>query len=680
MLVFLRYGVIVGIFIALCSSSNGSPIKKHVKKSRRPHVRGRVDTKKDSVRPDILGAVLNPDKLDKMEERELSQLQDFNKEYINNDMASETSLLANQGIDDDSALRISNMAALPGESSASLTSPVTEVSSKQKIGDKSAETSDFQKTGTTGYNPDEYMFDANSWPEYRIKDSDYTNRNFKVSEDNEGGLGPGMEGPYNDGNAGFPAQQAQLVSDQPKDSEKEAPSLPSHLETSTLPDEGSTPESGKDQLIDNKMDKGGDSKDTPKSPEQNNSSQQTEKELANGHNMSKGDETKEKPSHRAEKEQGKDNKSSKGGETKEPKKEKADNEHKDKESGHVITTGANGDLGQLLFPSPIGNNKKPASGTGEVTPHGNEDSAAAARLKEVLMNKGSDSSRTGSQIGGSEPPPSGEQLEIRPPAHGDEKPETSPSPQGHRKPDETTLPVEMSPVLKPKPEQTKSTSDKGKEASSDSKGENTDNSTTAQDIEKALANAKENSTLGKFAEFLKAKGITLTINKNKPKESSDKGEEKEEKQGPNDTTGKPATGGANSVEAQRLGPSVADTQGPGPNVQETQGHGPSAADTQAGPNAPEMEGPGPSAADTQVGPNAAEMQVPGASAPEMQGLGSNSMQEPGQSQSDMPQGAQMGIGMSTSEEVMKFQNDVAIPEEYQQGAIYLRHTRPHRPR
>jgi hypothetical protein len=38
----------------------------------------------------FIAAVMHPGKLDVREEKELSQLQDFNKAFINNEMAAET--------------------------------------------------------------------------------------------------------------------------------------------------------------------------------------------------------------------------------------------------------------------------------------------------------------------------------------------------------------------------------------------------------------------------------------------------------------------------------------------------------------------------------------------------------------------------------------------------------------
>lgn len=86
----------------------------------------------------------------------------------------------------------------------------------------------FNKPNVAGFQPDEYLLDANSWPEYRIKDSDYLNKNYRVFP--QGGAYPGgymgampygqtaaagMEGPYGDGNYGFPPAGAQhMVNDE----------------------------------------------------------------------------------------------------------------------------------------------------------------------------------------------------------------------------------------------------------------------------------------------------------------------------------------------------------------------------------------------------------------------------------------------------------------------------------
>ena len=85
-------------------------------------------------------------------------------------------LLADQGIDDDSALKISNMAALPNGMP-----PGTNAAIKAKISSNNAahapkETSAEPSQGApAGYDPNAYLYDANSWPEYTIHDSDYSN-------------------------------------------------------------------------------------------------------------------------------------------------------------------------------------------------------------------------------------------------------------------------------------------------------------------------------------------------------------------------------------------------------------------------------------------------------------------------------------------------------------------------
>lgn len=85
-------------------------------------------------------------------------------------------LLADQGIDDDSALKISNMAALPNGMP-----PGTNPAIKAKISSSSTthapkETSTDPSQASPGaYDPNSYLYDANSWPEYTIHDSDYNN-------------------------------------------------------------------------------------------------------------------------------------------------------------------------------------------------------------------------------------------------------------------------------------------------------------------------------------------------------------------------------------------------------------------------------------------------------------------------------------------------------------------------
>ena len=90
-----------------------------------------------------------------------------------------SALLADNGIDDDSALKISNMAALPNGlphhgvqvANAAIKAKISS-SVKQVHG-----STDHQQASTSpgGYDPNAYLNDANSWPEYSIHDSDYSN-------------------------------------------------------------------------------------------------------------------------------------------------------------------------------------------------------------------------------------------------------------------------------------------------------------------------------------------------------------------------------------------------------------------------------------------------------------------------------------------------------------------------
>jgi len=142
------------------------------------HQKTLTGQKKNAVHPsmDQVAAMQNPESLQPSEAEELNQLQNYNKQYINNEMAAETALLADQGIDDDSALKISNMAALPNGMP-----PGANPAIKAKISSSSAahapkETStDPSQASPGGYDPNAYLYDANSWPEYTIHDSDYSN-------------------------------------------------------------------------------------------------------------------------------------------------------------------------------------------------------------------------------------------------------------------------------------------------------------------------------------------------------------------------------------------------------------------------------------------------------------------------------------------------------------------------
>ena len=89
-----------------------------------------------------------------------------------------SALLADNGIDDDSALKISNLAALPHGMPASAGA---NVAIKAKITSNANaqvdESADHPKVSNTqgGFDPNAYLYDANSWPEYSIHDSDYSN-------------------------------------------------------------------------------------------------------------------------------------------------------------------------------------------------------------------------------------------------------------------------------------------------------------------------------------------------------------------------------------------------------------------------------------------------------------------------------------------------------------------------
>lgn len=90
-----------------------------------------------------------------------------------------SALLADNGIDDDSALKISNMAALPN-GLPHHGAQVANAAIKAKISNSAKQvhgSTDHQQASTSpgGYDPNAYLNDANSWPEYSIHDSDYSN-------------------------------------------------------------------------------------------------------------------------------------------------------------------------------------------------------------------------------------------------------------------------------------------------------------------------------------------------------------------------------------------------------------------------------------------------------------------------------------------------------------------------
>ena len=88
-------------------------------------------------------------------------------------------LLADQGIDDDSALKISNMAALPDGmppgSNAAIKAKISSAHAQQGKSAGPSQASQSSQGSPAGYDPNAYLYDANSWPEYTIHDSDYSN-------------------------------------------------------------------------------------------------------------------------------------------------------------------------------------------------------------------------------------------------------------------------------------------------------------------------------------------------------------------------------------------------------------------------------------------------------------------------------------------------------------------------
>ena len=89
-----------------------------------------------------------------------------------------SALLADNGIDDDSALKISNMAALPNGMPPALAgaNPALKAKINNNGHAQEDETADHSKASNAqgSYDPNAYLFDANSWPEYSIHDSDYS--------------------------------------------------------------------------------------------------------------------------------------------------------------------------------------------------------------------------------------------------------------------------------------------------------------------------------------------------------------------------------------------------------------------------------------------------------------------------------------------------------------------------
>lgn len=115
-------------------------------------------------------------------------------------------LLADQGIDDDSALKISNMAALPngagyhGAAGANAAIKTKISSSAHAQQDQSTEHSQAHNS-PGGFDPNAYLYDANSWPEYSIHDSDYNNFHA-VEMNNMNGENTDMPPMYNKPNGG----------------------------------------------------------------------------------------------------------------------------------------------------------------------------------------------------------------------------------------------------------------------------------------------------------------------------------------------------------------------------------------------------------------------------------------------------------------------------------------------
>lgn len=356
------------------------------------------------------------------------------------------------------------------------------------------------KQNVAGFNPDEYMLDANSWPEYKIKDSDYMNRNFRVFPQGpnegeggfQGGMVPygargrmeeGMEGPYGDGNYGFPAPP-QMVSDQPSPPQ--------------VPDEGSQSSS---------------------MPMSNANKVQRLVMKHNKHKHPAGETFNDLPAgsskgllHSAEGGSGSGEGSgsidpnAKG--TKAPSSPKGASDTPKaanmKSQGKVDGKGEVGaDVGGKGAAGPSA-----GRGGGGGAEGGSGDTAGA-----VGAGKTASDGTGGTEAAASETKANSEGFQI-----------LSSQPK-----QESTA----SSAKTPKPEKVKQDSDKtqnpntiGKSDSTNEKtGSNASNGnasnynmssgSSAKEITNALSQAQGNTPLGQFAEFLKAKGITLTINKDK---------------------------------------------------------------------------------------------------------------------------------------------------------------------
>lgn len=421
---------------------------------------------------------------------------------INEFMLLFAALLANQGIDDDSALRISNIEALPG----ALRGAYASSSPKPKFDDMKDDTTSMSKQNVASFNQDEYMLDANSWPEYKIKDSDYMNRNFRVFPQGpnegeggfQGGMMPygargkmeeGMEGPYGDGNYGYP-QPPQMASDQPSPPQ--------------MPDEGSQitsipmNEANKVQRLVMKNNK-------HKHPASENFNDMTAV-------SSKGSSDKGLL-HSAEGVSG----SGEGSGSSDPnvKGNKAPSSPKGTSDTPKASNmksqekvGGKGEVG-----ADVGGKGAAASsaggGGGGGTEGGSGDTTGAVGAGKTGSDgtEGTEAAATGTKA-------NSENSEIL---------------SSQSKPEPTATSTKT-----PTPEKAKQTGDKTQNPTANGKSDSTNSKTesnastgtpdsnlssakgsTAKEITNALSKAQGNTPLGEFAEFLKSKGITLTINKDK---------------------------------------------------------------------------------------------------------------------------------------------------------------------
>ncbi|XP_068678429.1 uncharacterized protein [Montipora foliosa] len=182
-----RLPLLLVILGTLCNRIQSTKKKAKLLKKHSPQVavlhkaspeKNERGQKKNAVQPshEQVVAMQNPEGLQASDAEVLNNLQNYNKHYINNEMAAETALLADNGIDDDSALKISNMAALPhGMPKATNAIIKAKISNGAQAPEEFSDDHPKAPNAQAGYDPNAYLYDANSWPEYAIHDSDFNN-------------------------------------------------------------------------------------------------------------------------------------------------------------------------------------------------------------------------------------------------------------------------------------------------------------------------------------------------------------------------------------------------------------------------------------------------------------------------------------------------------------------------